>query len=166
MPSLDWPTFTEQQVASQAEQSITDGSNGSAGIMMELEWRDRRLGTGMPYEDAKGVELSKLPTGSRLSLDNLPRCSKNDIFELFGRHGKVVEIVLNNGYGYVQYERVQDCKRALAAEQGGMFMGNRLATLKMIIVQRSAMINMTPRAETVHLAQETIVSIETIVETI
>ncbi|KAJ5095530.1 hypothetical protein NUU61_004886 [Penicillium alfredii] len=68
-------------------------------------------------------------SSTRLYLGNLPRnATKQDIEEHFGSHGsgKITEIKLMNGFGFIEYEDALDARDIVPAFHGSDFKGERL----------------------------------------
>ncbi|EED19524.1 electron transfer flavoprotein-ubiquinone oxidoreductase [Talaromyces stipitatus ATCC 10500] len=68
-------------------------------------------------------------SSTRLYLGNLPRnVTKKDIEEYFGSHGtgKITEIKLMNGFGFIEYEDAMDARDVVPAFHGSDFKGERL----------------------------------------
>ncbi|KAF7715687.1 RNA recognition motif-containing protein [Penicillium ucsense] len=68
-------------------------------------------------------------SSTRLYLGNLPRnVTKQDIEEHFGTHGsgKITEIKLMNGFGFIEYEDAMDARDVVPAFHGSDFKGERL----------------------------------------
>ncbi|PLB33664.1 uncharacterized protein BDW47DRAFT_113513 [Aspergillus candidus] len=68
-------------------------------------------------------------SSTRLYLGNLPRnVNKQDIEEHFSTHGsgKVTEIKLMNGFGFIEYEDAMDARDIVPAFHGSDFKGERL----------------------------------------
>ncbi|CAK4030532.1 hypothetical protein DOTSEDRAFT_73793 [Lecanosticta acicola] len=73
--------------------------------------------------DAPGV------SNTRLYLGNLPRtATKADVENHFNTHGtgKITEIKLMNGFGFIEYEDAMDARDVVPAFHGSEFMGERL----------------------------------------
>ncbi|KAL2810689.1 hypothetical protein BJX63DRAFT_307454 [Aspergillus granulosus] len=68
-------------------------------------------------------------SSTRLYLGNLPRnVTKQDIEEHFSTHGtgKITEIKLMNGFGFIEYEDAMDARDIVPAFHGSDFKGERL----------------------------------------
>ncbi|KZF22493.1 RNA-binding domain-containing protein [Xylona heveae TC161] len=68
-------------------------------------------------------------SSTRLYLGNLPRnATKNDVENHFATHGtgKITEIKLMNGFGFIEYEDALDARDVVPAFHGTDFMGERL----------------------------------------
>ncbi|KAL1989422.1 hypothetical protein VTN96DRAFT_184 [Rasamsonia emersonii] len=68
-------------------------------------------------------------SSTRLYLGNLPRnVTKQDIEEHFSSHGsgKITEIKLMNGFGFIEYEDAMDARDVVPAFHGSDFKGERL----------------------------------------
>ncbi|KAE8357386.1 hypothetical protein BDV27DRAFT_139406 [Aspergillus caelatus] len=68
-------------------------------------------------------------SSTRLYLGNLPRnVTKQDIEEHFSTHGsgKITEIKLMNGFGFIEYEDAMDARDVVPAFHGSDFKGERL----------------------------------------
>ncbi|KAJ6019123.1 hypothetical protein N7522_001190 [Penicillium canescens] len=68
-------------------------------------------------------------SSTRLYLGNLPRnVTKGDIEEHFSSHGsgKITEIKLMNGFGFIEYEDALDARDIVPAFHGSEFKGERL----------------------------------------
>ncbi|KAF2761252.1 hypothetical protein EJ05DRAFT_497803 [Pseudovirgaria hyperparasitica] len=68
-------------------------------------------------------------SSTRLYLGNLPRtATKADVESHFQKHGtgKITEIKLMNGFGFIEYEDAMDARDVVPAFHGSDFMGERL----------------------------------------
>ncbi|KAI9738975.1 MAG: hypothetical protein M1818_005289 [Claussenomyces sp. TS43310] len=68
-------------------------------------------------------------SSTRLYLGNLPRnATKADVEAHFATHeaGKITEIKLMNGFGFIEYEDAMDARDVVPAFHGSEFMGERL----------------------------------------
>jgi len=68
-------------------------------------------------------------SSTRLYLGNLPRtATKSDIEQHFAAHGtgKITEIKLMNGFGFIEYEDAMDARDVVPAFHGSTFMGERM----------------------------------------
>ncbi|KIW08241.1 hypothetical protein, variant [Verruconis gallopava] len=68
-------------------------------------------------------------SSTRLYLGNLPRtATKSDIEQHFAAHGtgKITEIKLMNGFGFIEYEDALDARDVVPAFHGSTFMGERM----------------------------------------
>ncbi|KAI9831828.1 MAG: hypothetical protein M1826_002860 [Phylliscum demangeonii] len=68
-------------------------------------------------------------SNTRLYLGNLPRnATKADVEEHFNAHGtgKITEIKLMQGFGFIEYEDAMDARDVVPAFHGSEFMGERL----------------------------------------
>ncbi|GIZ38646.1 hypothetical protein CKM354_000205700 [Cercospora kikuchii] len=70
----------------------------------------------------------QFPPGSRLFVGNLSseKVTKRDIFHVFHHFGEIAQISIKQAYGFVQFLRVEDCMRALSAEQGRQIRDKRI----------------------------------------
>ena len=57
---------------------------------------------------------------------NTEKASRKDVEDLFAPYGKVYGVSLQNGYGFVQYEREDEAKRAIKELHGTHFCGMRM----------------------------------------
>jgi len=67
------------------------------------------------------AELTSLP--GNLSSEKV---TKRDIFHVFHPYGEIAQISIKQAYGFVQFLRVEDCTRALNAEQGRQIRDKRI----------------------------------------
>ncbi|KAI9792827.1 MAG: hypothetical protein M1816_001559 [Peltula sp. TS41687] len=68
-------------------------------------------------------------SNTRLYLGNLPRnATKSDVENHFNQHGtgKITEIKLMQGFGFIEYEDAMDARDVVPAFHGSEFMGQRL----------------------------------------
>jgi hypothetical protein len=80
---------------------------------------------GATPDSTHGLEIS----ATRLYLGNLPRhTTKQDIENHFCSHGigKITEIKLMNGFGFIEYDDAMDARDIVPAFYGSDFMGSRL----------------------------------------
>lgn len=63
---------------------------------------------------------TSFPSGSRLFVGNLSseKVTKRDIFHVFHVYGDLAQISIKQAYGFVQFLRAEDCRRAMQGEQG------------------------------------------------
>ncbi|KAK7206362.1 hypothetical protein BZA70DRAFT_276415 [Myxozyma melibiosi] len=73
-------------------------------------------------------DWERFPQGARLFIGNLPTDSveKRNVYKMFAKFGKLAQISLKQSYGFVQFERAEDCRNAIAAEQGTLINGRRI----------------------------------------
>uniref|UniRef100_A0A8C8S4G4 Nuclear receptor coactivator 5 n=1 Tax=Pelusios castaneus TaxID=367368 RepID=A0A8C8S4G4_9SAUR len=64
----------------------------------------------------------------RLFVGNLPtdHMTREEMEEIFSKYGKIRALSMFHGYGFVQYERLEDVQAALDGEKGRLFKGYRL----------------------------------------
>ncbi|OJJ51975.1 hypothetical protein ASPSYDRAFT_63068 [Aspergillus sydowii CBS 593.65] len=69
----------------------------------------------------------RFPYGSRLFVGNLPteRVTKRDLFHIFHSYGKLVQISIKQGYGFIQFLEATSCRQALKYEQGAIVRGRK-----------------------------------------
>ncbi|KAK2765622.1 hypothetical protein FQN54_008476 [Arachnomyces sp. PD_36] len=66
-------------------------------------------------------------SSTRLYLGNLPRnVTKQDIEEHFNSHGKITEVKIMSGFGFIEYEDAMDARDVVPAYHGTDFKGERL----------------------------------------
>ncbi|XP_016413442.1 RNA-binding protein Raly-like [Sinocyclocheilus rhinocerous] len=64
----------------------------------------------------------------RIFVGNLPTAhmAKKDMEDLFRPYGKIQALSLFRGYGFVQFERVEDAEAAKAGHNGRIYKGYKL----------------------------------------
>ncbi|KYO28594.1 nuclear receptor coactivator 5 [Alligator mississippiensis] len=64
----------------------------------------------------------------RLFVGNLPtdHMTREEMEEIFSKYGKIRALSMFHGYGFVQYDRLEDVQAALDGEKGRLFKGYRL----------------------------------------
>ncbi|KAI2631104.1 hypothetical protein GGS21DRAFT_163830 [Xylaria nigripes] len=70
----------------------------------------------------------RFPDGSRIFVGNLSseRVTKNDVFELFSKYGRLAQISLKQAYGFVQYHTAVEGQAAMDALQGVEIRGKKI----------------------------------------
>lgn len=54
------------------------------------------------------------------------KVTKRDIFHVFHHYGDLAQISIKQAYGFVQFVRAEDCKKALDGEQGKQIREKRI----------------------------------------
>ncbi|XP_074497202.1 nuclear receptor coactivator 5 isoform X3 [Sebastes fasciatus] len=64
----------------------------------------------------------------RIFVGNLPTSdmSKKDLEELFSQYGKIIGVSMFRGFGFVQFERVEEAEAAKAAQKGRIYKGYKI----------------------------------------
>ncbi|KAM3621071.1 uncharacterized protein V6R79_005524 [Siganus canaliculatus] len=75
----------------------------------------------------------------RIFVGNLPTSNmeKKDLEDLFSPYGKIVGVSLLRGYGFVQFERVEEAEAAKAAQKGRIYKGYKI-DVNMAVERRQA----------------------------
>ncbi|XP_015249598.1 PREDICTED: nuclear receptor coactivator 5-like isoform X2 [Cyprinodon variegatus] len=75
----------------------------------------------------------------RIFVGNLPTSdmTNKDLEELFAPYGKIVGVSLLRGYGFVQFERLEDAESARTAQKGRIYKGYKL-DVNMAVERRQA----------------------------
>ncbi|KAM4741434.1 nuclear receptor coactivator 5 isoform 2-T2 [Anableps anableps] len=75
----------------------------------------------------------------RIFVGNLPTSdmTNKDLEDLFSPYGKIVGVSLFRGYGFVQFERLEDAEAARAAQKGRIYKGYKL-DVNMAVERRQA----------------------------
>ncbi|KAM6928355.1 LOW QUALITY PROTEIN: nuclear receptor coactivator 5 [Xenentodon cancila] len=75
----------------------------------------------------------------RIFVGNLPTSdmSNKDLEDLFSPYGKIVGVSLFRGYGFVQFERVEEAEAARAAQKGRIYKGYKI-DVNMAVERRQA----------------------------
>ncbi|XP_052638612.1 nuclear receptor coactivator 5 isoform X1 [Harpia harpyja] len=70
----------------------------------------------------------------RLFVGNLPtdHMSREEMEEIFSKYGKIRALSMYHGYGFVQYDRLEDVQAALDGEKGRLYKGYRLDIKKAV----------------------------------
>ncbi|XP_010080786.1 PREDICTED: RNA-binding protein Raly-like [Pterocles gutturalis] len=65
----------------------------------------------------------------RLFIGNLPtdHMTREEMEEIFSKYGTIRALSMYHGYGFVQYDRLEDVQAALDGEKGRLYKGYRLA---------------------------------------
>ena len=76
---------------------------------------------------------------SRVFMGNFPAdaMARQEVEELFKEHGKILGISLHKTYGFVQYDRVEDAKAAVAAWNGKKLKGRVLGEVSCLCLAQS-----------------------------
>ncbi|KAJ3037160.1 hypothetical protein HK097_003597 [Rhizophlyctis rosea] len=71
--------------------------------------------------------LNTIPPGSRLFIDNLnaDRLQRKEVASIFAKYGNVVEILLKENYGFVQFDNWEACWQAIRDENGRSVQGSK-----------------------------------------
>ncbi|KAI0424348.1 hypothetical protein F5Y09DRAFT_143273 [Xylaria sp. FL1042] len=81
-------------------------------------------------QHAERANRNGFPEGSRIFLGNLSeRVSRREIFDVFSKHGHVLQISIKPAYGFVQYGTVAEANAAMDNLQG-IELGNRKLNLE------------------------------------
>ncbi|EWG36951.1 hypothetical protein FVEG_00788 [Fusarium verticillioides 7600] len=74
------------------------------------------------------AKWDRFPEGSRIFIGNLSsdKVSKQDVFDLFHRFGRIAQISLKSAYGFVQYHSIEEGQRAMDNLQGIEIKGRRI----------------------------------------
>ncbi|XP_023810722.1 nuclear receptor coactivator 5 isoform X4 [Oryzias latipes] len=75
----------------------------------------------------------------RIFVGNLPTSDmeKKDLEDLFSPYGKIIGVSLFRGYGFVQFERVEEAEAARAAQKGRLYKGYKI-DVNMAVERRQA----------------------------
>ena len=79
-----------------------------------------------PPPRPRGPTSSRYPAGSRVFVGNMPRenTSEEEVRSIFGKHGLVMEVMLQKSYGFVQFDNPRSAADAIRTEHrsqiGGM----------------------------------------------
>lgn len=87
--------------------------------------RSRDRGGGRPHDtnknDARSIRC-RVFIGN-LNTDSL---SRQELEDIFAKHGRVTGCSLHNGFGFVQYEKESDADEAVTKEHGTIIKGRRV----------------------------------------
>ncbi|RZF45099.1 hypothetical protein LSTR_LSTR013979 [Laodelphax striatellus] len=79
------------------------------------------------YEDANRIIRDPNTVKARIFIGNTPtNVTKRDLEEVFSPHGKIVAIVLNRGFAFLQYSNERSAQDAIEKECGRMCGGKKL----------------------------------------
>jgi len=69
-------------------------------------------------DNSNGGKFDDYPIGSRLFIGNLAvnTLKKEDVFRVFHPYGKIVQVNLKQGFGFIQYTNAESCSRAIKGE--------------------------------------------------
>ncbi|KAJ3050795.1 hypothetical protein HDU99_008574, partial [Rhizoclosmatium hyalinum] len=76
------------------------------------------------FSSPPGV-VNQMPLHARLFLGNLmtDRTDRFEVAAIFANYGNIVEVLLKNGFGFVQYTDPVACSEAIRLEQGRLIAG-------------------------------------------
>ena len=58
-----------------------------------------------PSEDKVEVSIDKMPAGQRVYVGNIPSDARErDVERFFKGYGRIREVVIKNGYGFVEFD--------------------------------------------------------------
>lgn len=64
----------------------------------------------------------------RLFVGNVHATSKDELMDIFSRHGQVVDFFCANGFGFVEFAELEQARQAMVMEQGRKVAGKYLGT--------------------------------------
>lgn len=63
---------------------------------------------------------------SRIYIGNIPENSRSEIEEHFSKFGQIIGVILNRGFGFIQFDSEECATNAIKSEDGSQFMGRKL----------------------------------------
>uniref|UniRef100_A0A3B4BLE3 RRM domain-containing protein n=1 Tax=Periophthalmus magnuspinnatus TaxID=409849 RepID=A0A3B4BLE3_9GOBI len=92
--------------------------------------RSRSSSPPVPYHPCNSSDPRDLER--RIFVGNLPtsEMDKKDLEEMFRPYGKVLGVSLLRGFGFVQFDRVEDAEAAKAGHKGRIFKGYKIGKLQ------------------------------------
>ncbi|CAM2102168.1 unnamed protein product [Caretta caretta] len=95
-------------------------------------WNENKMARGRMSNSIKQSDFTNSTNPQdlerRLFVGNLPtdHMTREEMEEIFSKYGKIRALSMFHGYGFVQYERLEDVQAALDGEKGRLFKGYRL----------------------------------------
>jgi RNA recognition motif-containing protein len=113
------------QTASPPAKAAKASSTGSSNSRHDKDGRGKNTSKDShpshPYHASNSV-IDKLPAESRMFIKKLPHSITHDeIVDHFSKYGKILEVVPKSGFGFVQFESVDACQKAVENENGKAF---------------------------------------------
>jgi hypothetical protein len=113
------------QTASPPAKAAKASSTGSSNSRYDKDGRGKNTSKDShpshPYHASNSV-IDKLPAESRMFIKKLPHSITHDeIVDHFSKYGKILEVVPKSGFGFVQFESVDACQKAVENENGKAF---------------------------------------------
>lgn len=79
------------------------------------------------YRTDKEFMKNPATAPSRIYIGNLPKTIiADDLEAAFSKHGKLLGMVINNGYAFIQYEFENEAHKAIQAENGNKLIGRKI----------------------------------------
>ena len=68
------------------------------------------------------------PHNARLHIGNLVhyKVTRSELYNIFGKYGRVVELFVKRSYGFIQYETEKEARAAMASENNTMIKGRKV----------------------------------------
>uniref|UniRef100_K7G5I3 Nuclear receptor coactivator 5 n=1 Tax=Pelodiscus sinensis TaxID=13735 RepID=K7G5I3_PELSI len=95
-------------------------------------WNENKMARGRTSNSIKQSDFTNSTNPQdlerRLFVGNLPtdHMTREEMEEIFSKYGKIRALSMFHGYGFVQYERLEDVQAALDGEKGRLYKGYRL----------------------------------------
>jgi nuclear polyadenylated RNA-binding protein 3 len=100
------------------------------GYVSEGRWEQfpqgSRLFVGMRKADGSRAKKGEFLLTDDVGNLSSEKVTKRDIFHVFHSYGELAQISIKQAYGFVQFLRTEDCKRALEGEQGTWIRDKRI----------------------------------------
>jgi len=133
-PPQSTPTFPPPQNQPPTPQQPPPSQHGPIDIQPEdlrLTPQEEHLYEKFLANEREVVSSARwedFPPGSRMFIGNLPhdRIGKKDVFRLFYPYGRLAQISIKVGYGFVQFYEKQDCDVAIRSQQGMIITGRKV----------------------------------------
>jgi len=130
---------TDETAEARSEEAApSEGKSGANGGERserdERNGRDRDRGASetrtKPPLDSRSITNSDDPAllESRLFIGNLPtdQVGKREVEEKFCKYGKILGCSVHKGFGFIQYERVEEARLAIQEEGGSLYHGIKI----------------------------------------
>ncbi|RMB95691.1 hypothetical protein DUI87_27803 [Hirundo rustica rustica] len=98
----------------------------------ELDLNESKMARGRKSNSIKQSDFTNSTNPQdlerRLFVGNLPtyHMTREEMEEIFSKYGKIRALSMYHGYGFVQYDRLEDVQAALDGEKGRLYKGYRL----------------------------------------
>jgi len=108
-----------------ASQRAKDSPSVSSDSRREKDGRGKGMNRDSHPSHASHVSKSaidNLPAEARMFIKKLPQSITHDeIIDHFSKYGKIREVVPKSGFGFVQFESIDSCRKAIENENGNTF---------------------------------------------
>ncbi|KAF2981277.1 hypothetical protein EK904_004084 [Melospiza melodia maxima] len=117
--------------------SISEKLNQTAASWI---WNESKMARGRKSNSIKQSDFTNSTNPQdlerRLFVGNLPtdHMTREEMEEIFSKYGKIRALSMYHGYGFVQYDRLEDVQAALDGEKGRLYKGYRLESMSRFLL--------------------------------